>query len=127
MADLFKEILPSIMTTGEDVLQGDGSTYVPYIINRALAYHIDCLTYAQEMNMRHGLPLEVQYDYLLNTVSKYKRPFKGWKKKLYDNRLDLISDYFNVSYKVAKDYLQILTENELEYIKNFLDKGGVKN
>jgi hypothetical protein len=31
------------------------SEYVPFLVNRSLSYHVDCIAYANEMNRRHHL------------------------------------------------------------------------
>ena len=48
MPDLFKEIIPSILQTKENVFGEDYSDYVPYVVNKALSYHVDCVLYANE-------------------------------------------------------------------------------
>ena len=129
MADLFKEILPSIMITGKPVLEteDDYKDYIPFIINKALSHHLDCVSYAQDMNIRHDLSNELQYKYLMNKVRKYRRNFIPWNKKSYDTRLDVISEYYDVSYEKALDILPILTEEQFETIKRLIDKGGMDN
>ena len=69
MPDLFKEILPSILQTKKSPFQEEHEykDYVPFVANRALSYHNDCLLYVAEMNRLNCLPNDMQYQYLLNT------------------------------------------------------------
>ena len=34
--------------------------YIPFLINRSLSYHKDCIIYANEMNRRHFLDKKLQ-------------------------------------------------------------------
>ena len=38
--------------------------YAPYIINKCLSGHIDCIMYANEMNQNHFIDRKLQYDFL---------------------------------------------------------------
>jgi len=46
--DLFKDIIPSILQTKKCVINDeiDQKDYVPFVVNRALSYHMDCILYA---------------------------------------------------------------------------------
>ena len=78
--NLFKETLPSIQVTGKSVIhtEEDEKSYVPFIINRALSFHRDCVSMANEMNIRPQTPKLLQYHFLIATIRKWKRPFQKW-------------------------------------------------
>lgn len=124
--DLFKEILPSILQTKTNVFPTEESykSYVPYVVNKALSAHMDCLMQANAMNMYPFLPEKVQYNYLLNTVRGYKRRFSPWLKKERLDDVDLVKEYYGVSYSKAKTMIELLSPKNLEHIRNHLDKGG---
>ncbi len=75
MADIFKEVVPSILQTKKDVLleENDEKDYNPFIVNRALSYHLDCVPYVNQMNIHNFLDKKLQYHYLLNTIRPMKR------------------------------------------------------
>lgn len=100
--------------------------FLPFIVNRCLSYFADTVLYANDMNRHSMLPLRAQYDYLRISVRKRKR-FSPWKKKVIDKRLQLVQEYFEVSYTKAKEYLKILTESNLAVIESILEKGGSKS
>ena len=125
MADLFKDIIPSILQTKKDVLETE-KDYVPFVINRALSYHMDCILYANQMNMNHSLPQKLQYQYLLNTVRPIKRKFEKWQKATAIRDIEYVKEYFGYSNEKAKEALRILSDDDLQNIKNKLDRGGVK-
>jgi hypothetical protein len=126
LADLFKDIIPSILVTKKNVLD-DEKDYVPFIVNKALSYHMDCILYANQLNMMHQADKTLQYHYALNTIRSYKRPFQKWQKKETIDDLEAVKDYFDFSNEKAKEALTVLTESQLSEIKNLLDKGGVVN
>jgi hypothetical protein len=68
-----KDWLDSINFTKED-LSDNIKEYAPYIINRCLSGHIDCILYTNEMNMNHHLDKDMQYSFYLNSLRK-KRDF----------------------------------------------------
>ena len=61
MPDLFKEIIPSILQTKTNVFEEetDYKDYNPFIINRSLSYHLDCIFYVNEMNINHHIDKDV--------------------------------------------------------------------
>ena len=82
MPDLFKEILPSILQTKISPFKNtlDYKDYNPFIVNRALSYHNDCIPYVAELNRLNHLDNDMQYQYLLNSIRSMKRPFRKWQK-----------------------------------------------
>lgn len=125
MADLFKDIIPSILQTKKDILENE-KDYVPFIVNRYLSYHMDCILYANQMNMNNSLPLNLQYHYFLNTVRPMKRKYAQWQKAISVKDLECVKEYFGYSNVKAKEALRILSIEQITLIKEKLEKGGVK-
>lgn len=123
MADLFKDIIPSILQNKQNVLE-DEKDYNGYIINRALSFHYDCVMQANEMNKFPGASSSMQYSFLLNSVRGYKRPFRKWEKRETIEDLEAIREYYNYSYDKAKDVMVLLNDAQKQRIKKELDKGG---
>jgi hypothetical protein len=119
-----KDWLNSINFTKED-LSEDISSYAPYIINRCLSGHIDCVMYANEMNMQHQLDKDMQYSFYLNTLRKRKR-FSPWLRKDKVKDLECVKQYYGYSNEKASQALKILTQEQLTFIKQRLDIGGTK-
>ena len=119
-----KDWLNSINFTKED-LSEDIKEYSPYIINRCLSGHIDCVMYANEMNMNAHLPKDMQYSFYLNTLRKRKR-FSPWLRKDKVTDLECVKSYYGYSNEKASQALKILTKEQLTFIKQRLDIGGKK-
>ncbi len=119
-----KDWLNSINFTKED-LSDEIKTYPPYIVNRCLSGHIDCVMYANEMNMNHHLDKDLQYSFYLNTLRKRKR-FSPWLRKDKVTDLECIKSYYGYSNEKAKQALRILTKEQLNFIKSKFETGGTK-
>jgi len=123
-----KDWLNSINTTKENLLDEDPSLekeYAPYIINRCLSGHIDCIMFVNELNKNHFLPKKLQYDFLLNSLRKRKR-FSPWLRKDQIKDLDIVKQYYGYSNEKAKQVLNILTKEQLSFIRERLETGGKK-
>jgi len=127
MPDLFKEIVPSILQTKKNVFDGDYKDYKAFMVNRVLSYHMDCVLYANEMNIRPGLDSDMQYSYLLNTIRSVKRKFQPWQKTEVLKDLECVKLYFGYSNEKAKDALRILNEDQIAEIRAKTNIGGVNN
>jgi len=95
MADLFKEIIPSILQTKEYALltEQDEKSYSSFMVNRALSFHRDTVLLANEMNKYTTLDNKLKYDFLLNIVRASKRQYSKWHKKAQNSDLSLIKEY----------------------------------
>ena len=113
---------------GKKQLIVDESTeaeYVPFMVNRALSYHKDCVLYANEMNRRHQLDKKLQNDYLLNTIRPKKRPFNKWIKPEKSDDIACIKSFYGFSDAKARDALRLLTDKQIQELKEKADKGGL--
>ena len=124
--DLFKEVLPSLLQTKKSIITSDNEKeYEPYIVNRALSQHNDILLYVNEMNRYSGLDKKMQYDFYINTLVAKKRPFQKWYKASESKDIQAIKEYFGYSSEKAKDALRILTPEQIDKIREVVDKTGV--
>ena len=121
-----KDWLNSINHTKVNLLEENpDAKYPAYIINRCMSGHLDTVLYANEMNMNHHLPLDMQYSFFLNSVRKRKR-FSPWLRKDEIKDLDLVKRYYGYSNEKAKQALRILTNEQLNFIKSKFETGGTK-
>lgn len=128
MPDLFKEVIPSILQTKKNVFEGDYyDDYKPFLINRSLSYHMDCVLYASEMNNYPEIDKDMQYHYFLNTIRPMKRKFQPWQKAEVLKDLECVKIHFGYSNEKAKDALRILNEEQLAEIRAKTNKGGINN
>jgi len=119
-----KDWLNSVNFTKED-LSEDISSYPPFIVNRCLSGHIDCILFANEMNMNAHLPKDMQYSFYLNSLRKRKR-FSPWLRKDKVKDLECVKQYYGYSNEKASQALKILNKEQLNFIKQRLETGGKK-
>lgn len=105
----------------------DYKDYAPFIVNRSLSYHLDCILYANDMNMHPSIDKDMQYQYFLNSIRPMKRGFQPWQKSKTDENIECVKAYFGYSNAKAKEALRILTDEQIAVIKIKTDTGGVKN
>ena len=122
-----KDWLNSINFTKENLMEDPSviKEYPPFIINKCLSGHIDCILFANEMNMHHQLDKDMQYSFYLNTLRKRKR-FSPWLRKDKVTDLDCVKRYYGYSNEKASQALKILNKEQLKFIKQRLDIGGKK-
>ena len=101
------------------------STYNPFLTNRALSYFPDTIQFANMMNKNSHIDNMLQYSFLLNIIRKRKR-FSKWFKKNDDDVLQMVIDYYGYSVNKAKEALKILNDEQIEFIREKLIKGGMK-
>ena len=123
-----KDWLNSINFNKQNLIEEDPSTikdYPPYIINRCLSGHLDCVMFANEMNKYSFLDKDMQYSFYLNTLRKKKR-FSPWLRKDKVTDLQCVKEYYGYSNEKASQALKILSTQQLDFIKQRLDIGGSK-
>ncbi len=99
--------------------------YSPFLVNRSLSYHKDCVLYANEMNRRHFIDKKLQNDFLLNTVRSQKRPFAKWIKSEKSDDLECIKTVFGFSDTKAREALRLLSKEQIQQLKEQTQTGGL--
>ena len=125
-----KDYLNSINLNKNDLMGEDSdpawkSKYPAYIINKCMSHHMDTVMYANEMNQYSFLDSKMQYDFYIHIV-RPKRRFSPWGKKKKIDDLDLVKRYYGYSTDKAIQALRIISPNQIDYIKDKLNKGGKK-
>ena len=125
MADLFKEIIPSILQTKEYALltEQDEKSYSAFMVNRALSFHRDTVLWANEMNRFTSLDNKLKYDFLINSIRAQKRQYSKWYKKAQSNDLNVVKEYYGYSDAKAEEVLKILTADQITALEKQLYKG----
>ena len=100
--------------------------YIPFMVNRSLSYHKDCIIYANEMNQRHHLGKRLQNDFLLNTVRSQKRPFAKWVKSEKSEDIECVKLVYGLSDSKAREALRLLSDEQIQQLKEKTDIGGLR-
>ena len=123
-----KDWLNSINFNKENLIKGNPDIvkqYPPFIVNKCLAGHIDCIMFANEMNKNHQLDKDMQYSFYLNSLRKKKR-FSPWLRKDKIDDLECVKNYYGYSTEKALQALRILSSEQIKFIKQRLETGGRK-
>jgi hypothetical protein len=99
-------------------------SYPAYLVNKGLSYFPDTILYANEMNQYSFVDNKLQYSYLINSIRPLKR-FAKWAKKEDSNDLDAVKEYYGYSNEKASQALSLLSVEQLDTIKEQLQKGGL--
>ena len=125
-----KDYLNAINFSKEKLLDTDDimweKKYPPYIINKCLSMHYDCIAAANEMNGFHFLDKKVQFDFYINSIRKKKRFGGKWLNQAKLKNIEYVKEYYGYSNEKAREALTILTDKQIELIKMSLEKGGRK-
>lgn len=113
----------------KNLMRGEDATeegYDSWIVNLAFSYHSDTILHANLMNMYPDMPARAQYEFYLNSTRRRKRFSKWAKKEKDDANLDLVCSTFGVNKIVGKEYLRLLTDEQLHIMEKQQYKGGDK-
>lgn len=100
--------------------------YVPFIVNKSLSYFADTLLYANEINTLPSVDNKLQYHFLLNSVRPSKR-FAKWAKKHDSEDMENVKAFYHLNNEKAQQALTLLSREQLDVIKQKLQKGGETN
>ena len=109
--------------TDNDELAEKG--YDPFLTNRSLSYFDDAIGMANEMNFRSHADKILQYEFLLNTIRKRKR-FSKWLKPEKDDTVKTLQEFYGYSRRKAEEAANVLSDGQINEIKNKLEQGGLK-
>jgi len=107
------------------------SDYSKWRINNILSTHWDSVKYANEMNINYDITDQMHYDYLFGALrkgSRYTKPESKEEKKEREREqalISLVSAYYKYNRLRAKEAIKILSAEQIEYIKQKQEKGGV--
>jgi hypothetical protein len=118
------DFVKSVTETKEDIYDGNESSYNPYLINKALSFNVDCVFISSEMNKYPDIPKSAQYLFLLNSIEKKRRHGKWIKKDTISDDIALIKEAYGYSNEKAIAAMSLLTDKQLLYLKDKLNKGG---
>lgn len=96
----------------------DLADYNTWMVNMALANHMQTIMFANEMNRLYDLPKNVQYDFYYHGIPKGKR-FGKWAKKdkTNDDLISLVQAMFQLNIQRAQQYLALMSAEQIEWLK----------
>jgi hypothetical protein len=122
------DILNSINVTKDaDLLDEYNKTdYVPFLINRGMSFYPETILHANFLNSNSHLDRILQYKYYLYSVKKKKRFSKWLSNSKTPEKILIISKFYGISVNKAKEISDMITSEDLDNMKKYLDTGGTK-
>jgi hypothetical protein len=123
------DFLTAINYSKESLLDGENNLnekdYTPYVVNRCLSYFPDTVLQSNQMNVLPSIGKKMHFDYLRLSVRQRKR-FSKWLKDEESEIIDMLKQVYNYSHKTAKEVLPLLSEQDIQLLKEQTFTGGQK-
>ena len=116
------DVVNDISNNKKYILENE-KDYSPFMVNKTLSYYSDTILYANEMNLYSDLDNRLQYDFLFHAIPKRKR-FSKWTKPYINQDIYLIQEYYKYSLERAKEVHALLSKEQINELKQLMDKGG---
>ncbi len=97
--------------------------YTPFVVNKMVSQYRELVLLADEMNIRRNISKEDQLHFYMVTIPKNKRRAL-WSTKAKNEDLDVVMEYYNITHEKADPYMKILTGDQIQELKERLNKGG---
>jgi hypothetical protein len=121
-----KDFLNSINHDKKALLDKDEKDvrlYPAFVVNKCLSYFPDTLFHANEMNCHPWLDPKSQFDFYRLSVRKKKR-FSHWIRKETEENITVIKEVFGYNDMKSREVLNILSTEDIDNLKAYLNKGG---
>jgi hypothetical protein len=122
------DFIKSVSNNKKDLLKDNpdnAKEYNAFMVNRGLSFYPDTVLIANEMNLYPDIPAAAQYYYYMGAIRKGNR-YSEWHKKKKDDDLDLIQKVYQVRRDIAKQYLKLLSKDDLDKLRDLTDTGETK-
>lgn len=117
----------NISGSKEDIwTEEDSGTYCKYVITHALSCYYDCAMLASVMDQYPDIPEKMHYDFLRLSVSPKKKRFAKWHKPEKDEAVEFLGEWFGISRSKARQFLKLISGEDLQKLQNSYDTGGRK-
>lgn len=97
--------------------------YEPFMVNRAFSLSEDSVRLAALMNERPHLDKEMQATFYIHAL-RPRRRFEKWPKSLTDDTVELIAQYYGMSYREAKLHVNLHTKEQYAEMREVLKEGA---
>lgn len=121
--------ITAVSETKKDIIKENPDIekdYNAYIVNKGFSYFPDSVLFANELNLHAGIPAISQYYYYMASLRKRKR-FSKWHKLEKNEDLELVQRVYNVRAEVGKQYLKILSKEDLDVLRKLTETGENKS
>ena len=120
------DVVKNVNEKGEVLIQTDQDErdYKPFVVNKALSFIQGCLPYVEVINRFQCLDPKMQYLFYYHGIPKGKRFGKWMKNEKSLADVQMLSEFYCINTRNAEVYLSILSEEQVEVIREKMNKGG---
>lgn len=111
------QVFKNILKPGYQITEADIQKINSFVMCRWLSGHPGSLLIAQMINHYDKMPVDVQVQLAHTLAGKFKYiPYPKSPKNIEQN-LDSLCQYFNISPRIAQEYLEFISEDDLKTIE----------
>lgn len=114
----FSITLKAINTSKQNIVR-DGTIrekdISPFVVNRMMSHHPDMVLFVNDINVS-GVTPRMTFEFLMHTAT-IKNRFAPYVKPKNSEYVDFLMAKLNVSRVKAEEYLQILSDSQIEDLK----------
>lgn len=100
--------------------------FSPFMINRFMSCEMNFVQLSNAMNT-NGLTKEMVFDFYDHTIPKNNTFIKyNAKKEKAEKHLKYVMDWYTCNIQTAKQYMRLISEDEMQEIIDFFEKRGRK-
>jgi len=101
--------------------------YSQWVLNRFLSSEKEFVPVIAEINSGYTLTDKMHFDLIVNAFPKSNKFIKyNMKKDEKERNLQYVMDHFKVDSQIAKTYIQLMDEEEMNEIISFYEDRGTK-
>lgn len=101
--------------------------YSPFVMNRLFSCDIQTALIANEMNMNFGYSKKMHFDFMTLAVQKSNKFIKyDAKKEKKDKNIEYIMNFYSVNSETAKQYVRLISDDEMKKIEDYYENRGIK-
>jgi hypothetical protein len=125
MTATLSEFMNSINVTKENLMltPEDTKAYPAFVVARSLSYHRSCIDLVALLNDKNVSDAQMHYDFLIGTIPRGKK-FAKWSKPEKFEHIELVCKHYHCSSKVAVEYLNLMSQEEIDALVKMYDTGG---
>lgn len=119
------DFIKSVSNSKKDLMKDNPDNvkdYKAYVVNHGLSFYPDTVLIANDMNLYPEIPVASQYYYYMGAIRKSNR-YSEWHKLKKNEDLDLVQKVYQVRREIAKQYLKLLSTDDLTKLRDLTETG----
>jgi len=120
--DFISSILKKNVYLGEDL-----TGFSPYLTNKVFSNDYDSILMSNVLNNLYQMEPKAVYDFWYYAIPKTNKFIKFPKSLKEMKEVQQVREYYQVNEIIAKEYIELMDDEEKKYIKKYFEERGIKN